>query len=688
MFLRLMVLCCLIAFLSPVWAEEAVPVMMETVLSPSGHVGHALSLDDPQPDTLAYDNGAIQSFYQNANMWSRVRFTAPDSFEVRSVYFIANNPIASASPCSIFVHSSVGGNMGPQLTGGRIQGNVVHFTDFNVPVWNDQNFPTPVSFGPGEDFFVVIGPAPGGVQGAGWHILLDAGSVGRSAYTFPTRMGNYTPTANGDWLMRVGGAAAAFVDVASDECYNENAAGDPKFQMLSGEQITLQGSIHNNGNTDVDLLVVSWFIRNSGGQTVFTNEITTGPLAEGVTSQVSASESYTMTTNGEYMAGCVVGADDDALAANDTSWLRMFVGPLHRWFRYDDNGEADGYTSFTPGNGWGVSFEPVAYTAAIESLRVNVGGAGASDLSIWLNDGDGLPTTSVWSDTPVLAQGWNTVAVNPPVNIFEGETFTIGFLYTTLSLGADANLPNVGEQPHMGTISWQYEGAWGVDNSGNWCLQAYLDSTNAVPSWPVIDTNLDTMQFGQVDTAAAGVQQTLWIYNEGGGDPLSVTNMVINPPGIRSAYSLSRTTMTVAAGDSEDVIVTFNPPGVANYNGIIQITNNSNNEPQKNVVIRGQGVALDADDPLEMPAQFELSQNFPNPFNPSTEITFALPQTSDVRLGVFNMLGQQVDVLAAGTFSAGYHTVSFDATELPAGLYFYRIEAGDFTAIRKMMLLK
>ena len=59
-----------------------------------------------------------------------------------------------------------------------------------------------------------------------------------------------------------------------------------------------------------------------------------------------------------------------------------------------------------------------------------------------------------------------------------------------------------------------------------------------------------------------------------------------------------------------------------------------------------------------------------------------------MKLAVFNVLGQEVSTLISGLQPAGIHTVSFDAVNLPAGLYFYRLEAADFTAIRKMMLLK
>ena len=70
------------------------------------------------------------------------------------------------------------------------------------------------------------------------------------------------------------------------------------------------------------------------------------------------------------------------------------------------------------------------------------------------------------------------------------------------------------------------------------------------------------------------------------------------------------------------------------------------------------------------------------------DIRFALPATSNVRLTVFNVIGQEIAVLAEGMHSAGVHTVTFDASQLPAGVYFYRLEAGSFSDIRKMLLLK
>lgn len=90
----------------------------------------------------------------------------------------------------------------------------------------------------------------------------------------------------------------------------------------------------------------------------------------------------------------------------------------------------------------------------------------------------------------------------------------------------------------------------------------------------------------------------------------------------------------------------------------------------------------------EIPSSFELYQNYPNPFNPTTSIKFGLPKESHVRLSVYTILGQEVATLVNSVMSAGYHTVNFDASNLPSGMYIYKIDAGDFSQIKKMLLMK
>ena len=89
-----------------------------------------------------------------------------------------------------------------------------------------------------------------------------------------------------------------------------------------------------------------------------------------------------------------------------------------------------------------------------------------------------------------------------------------------------------------------------------------------------------------------------------------------------------------------------------------------------------------------VPGEFELNQNYPNPFNPSTRIGYTLPESAEVTLEVFDVLGRRVTTLVNEQQSAGSYEVSFDASELSSGAYLYRIETGDFTQTRQMLFVK
>lgn len=94
------------------------------------------------------------------------------------------------------------------------------------------------------------------------------------------------------------------------------------------------------------------------------------------------------------------------------------------------------------------------------------------------------------------------------------------------------------------------------------------------------------------------------------------------------------------------------------------------------------------DDQIAHPSKFELEQNYPNPFNPATTIRFTIPEKSLVTLKVYDMLGREVSTLVNDVKNAGTHTVKFSAQDLPSGMYLYTITAGNYTATKKMMLVK
>jgi hypothetical protein len=85
---------------------------------------------------------------------------------------------------------------------------------------------------------------------------------------------------------------------------------------------------------------------------------------------------------------------------------------------------------------------------------------------------------------------------------------------------------------------------------------------------------------------------------------------------------------------------------------------------------------------------FQLFQNYPNPFNPLTTIEFDLPKNSDVIIEVYNTTGQKINTLIKERMSAGSHLVEFNAQNLSSGVYFYRIEAGEYQDVKKMILIR
>jgi hypothetical protein len=90
----------------------------------------------------------------------------------------------------------------------------------------------------------------------------------------------------------------------------------------------------------------------------------------------------------------------------------------------------------------------------------------------------------------------------------------------------------------------------------------------------------------------------------------------------------------------------------------------------------------------DIPQEFSLEANYPNPFNPSTTISFQLSAMSDVKLTIYDMSGKTVSTLINDTMPAGYHKTNWDASDLSSGIYFYRLQAGDFVDTKKMIFMK
>lgn len=111
-------------------------------------------------------------------------------------------------------------------------------------------------------------------------------------------------------------------------------------------------------------------------------------------------------------------------------------------------------------------------------------------------------------------------------------------------------------------------------------------------------------------------------------------------------------------------------------------------DPNDEIVLKTANTVMSAEEDQVSPVEYTLYSNYPNPFNPSTTIKFAVPEGSEVKLSVFNTNGEEVGVIASGYFDAGIHKVEFNAKNLPSGIYFAVLNSGGKMLRQKMILLK
>ncbi|MEX0747781.1 MAG: T9SS type A sorting domain-containing protein, partial [Rhodothermales bacterium] len=148
----------------------------------------------------------------------------------------------------------------------------------------------------------------------------------------------------------------------------------------------------------------------------------------------------------------------------------------------------------------------------------------------------------------------------------------------------------------------------------------------------------------------------------------------------------------IPPGSSTEIELTFGRylPEPGTYRDTLTFTTRVRERPVVEIPVTLEVVAAPtaAETSRDVPSAYSLHQNYPNPFNSSTAIRFGLPHAGEVRLAVYDVLGREIEVLERGIRSAGWHMVSFEAADLPSGLYFYRIEAGSYREVRSMLLVR
>jgi hypothetical protein len=217
---------------------------------------------------------------------------------------------------------------------------------------------------------------------------------------------------------------------------------------------------------------------------------------------------------------------------------------------------------------------------------------------------------------------------------------------------------------------------------------------NSIPT-PVLEINTADVNFGTIDVNTQSKDTTFSIRNIGTAFDsvfISVDARGIQPP---SAFNVSPIAVKLAPGDSQVVTFTLFPRTIVRkfpdqYVPYVYIDSHfGEGAPryQKKFIIRLTGT-ISVKDEENTAHNFELKQNFPNPFNPATIISYNLSDKSLVQMKIFNALGQEIVTLVNEEQSLGKHTTKWNASNIPSGVYIYRLQTGGLVAVRKMILAR
>lgn len=202
-----------------------------------------------------------------------------------------------------------------------------------------------------------------------------------------------------------------------------------------------------------------------------------------------------------------------------------------------------------------------------------------------------------------------------------------------------------------------------------------------ISSAPVFHTNIDEILFEPTAIGATSFD-TLVVYNNGNA-PLVISDI----QSTSSNFSIEPNAATILPAQNFQFTVSFSPDSIKIYTGFLVFNHNGLSSPDT-IGVKGDGVTIVETIEPEVPGDFALYNNYPNPFNPETTFRFDIPKEAHVTLSVYNVLGQAVITLIDEELKAGRYSTVLDASDYPSGIYFYQLTAGNFTAVKKGVLLK
>ena len=497
-------------------------------------------------------------------------------------------------------------------------------------------------------------------------------------------------------------------DMATIASGNANSEG---FFVINSNAVVPYGKVKNVGNQTEASFTVNCTIQQTGGGTVYNQTVTQGPLAPGGELQIDFSPNWIPTVNAQYIMKITVNLTGDMNPSNDQKNCEVHVMTLPGTMLYDDGLSNQGWSWMGGNGGLGSRFVPPTYPVVVDSIRFFVTGGGASThpFTAQILDDDGPGGTP---GTVLFTQSISTPTANAWCGAVTNITISSGAFYVgwqmqdslTAPLGTDSTLQLGSRQ------SYEYTGVWcAFRNSENYdiMIRARIHEAGAIPN---VTIDLEPVSPPiQIPPGGGSFNFNASIHNgEATSQTFGVWIMVQLPNGSWWGPALGPLTLTLAPNFTLTRTRTQSVPGSAPagayvYEGRVgtypATVWDSDSFPFTKLAVgdggalvpewsnTGQSFEIGQTEVTQMPSAFTMGVR-PNPFNPTTTISFALPEAARVTLAVYDVSGRQVAELVNGWRDAGSHEVTFDGSNLTSGIYVYRLTADNFSASGKMVLMK
>jgi Secretion system C-terminal sorting domain len=645
---------------------------------------------DVYSDSLYQFTNAGWVYYATQNFYGQVKFLAPADFSIRGMSMIIYDPNAALSTCSVYFYS-------PNIVGGigTLLDSIVNGTPDVVSLGNGYwyarlEFTDPnhtVDIASGDEFWMSVGPVQN-LDANGWTLPLDDDGDASNADQLGFSPGLSSQPTGRDWFVYVLGNIAQFSNVRAAGMTNDLLT----FQVRPETSLTLTAHFDNTGTAASVPGTAVFSVKNSSNVEVFTETVALPAVTPGDTVSVVTTTTWAPNTTDRYIAEVTSVVAGDGDNTDDNFMLLQNVIDGDGWYAYDDDA-SETSVNFGIGNGSGSVFYPIEYPATLDSVSLYFPSAQTGEIInvFWLDPSINT-YADLWTGTFDVVLGWNTFPIDDETVAIENGGFAISYqAVNAFSIPLDTDRPTSAANNFMDPASMTYYSnppSFQVSSSGNWMVRGKI--TSFIPPDPPV------LVFPQgiieMEGAVVGEPLSMIITIEnngiGIGELSEITNYV---PDQMTIPDQNNVPIILPPNTTYDMEFIWTPINTNMTNIGVQIAHNDPFLPDNPVLLAFQGTAAEnavSDHLATVPTEYFLDQNRPNPFNPETSITFGLTAPGMTNLRVFNVMGQQVATILSTELMAGEHTVSFNGSELPSGVYFYSIEVNGYQSIQKMVLMK